>query len=201
MTSSVQSVPRESLGADVLALLPAQGDWSDDDYLWLTRRTNRLVELVNGSVEVLPMPTKLHQAISRFLFVALVRLMERIGGDVYYAPLRLRVGPQRFREPDLLLVAPADDPRAGDDYWEGADLVMEIVSPDDPARDYVAKRQDYAEAGILEYWIVDPQRFTITVLWLEQTAYTEHGVFGRGQRATSVLFRDFSVSVDQVIEH
>jgi Uma2 family endonuclease len=43
------------------------------------------------------------------------------------------------------------------DYWEGADLVVEIVNRDDPARDLETKRAEYAEAGIPEYWIVDPR--------------------------------------------
>lgn len=201
MDRLAQALPRPSLEPEVVALLPAPGDWREDDYLWLTRRTNRLVELVDGTIEVLPMPTKLHQAISRYLFLALLSLMERIGGDVYYAPLRLRVGPQRFREPDLLLVIAKDDPRARDAYWEGADLVVEIVSPDDPERDYVAKRHDYAEAGILEYWIVDPRQAVITVLRLEDASYVEHGVFGPGQHATSALFPDFGVRVDDVFDH
>jgi Uma2 family endonuclease len=199
MKSSTQTV-LQPFDPEVVALLPPPGMWSEEDYLWITRRTNRLVELVDGYVEVLPMPTKLHQAISRWMFLALLALCERIGGDVYYAPLRLRVGPRRFREPDVLLVASANDPRAGNDYWDGADLLVEIVSPDDPDRDYVEKRQDYALAGVLEYWIIDPHRATITVLRLEDGAFTEHGVWGRGERATSALFSDFSVSVDDVFD-
>lgn len=124
--------------------------------------------------------------------------MRRINGTVFYAPLRLRVGPRKFREPDLLLVCSADDPRRGNEYWEGADLVAEIVSPDKPQRDYVTKRADYAQAGITKYWIVDPQTMTITVLRLTDDEYVEHGVFGRGFTATSALLTHFAVSVDEV---
>jgi Uma2 family endonuclease len=184
----------------ILELLPAQGEWSETAYLWLSGQTNRLVELVDGRIEVLPMPTKRHQAICRYLFLALLGLMQRIGGDVFFAPLRLRVGPRKFREPDLLLVRSADDPRARDEYWEGADLVVEIVSPDAPNRDYIDKRADYAEAGVLEYWIVDPQNETITVLQLIDDAYVEHGVFGSGTTASSALFADFQVAVDAVFD-
>lgn len=188
------------LDPEIVALLPAQGEWSERDYLWLSQDTNRLVEWTDGCIEVLPMPTKRHQAISRYLFLALLGLMQRTGGDVYYAPLRVRVGPRKFREPDLLLVRAADDPRARDQYWEGADLVAEIVSPDDPARDHVTKRADYAAAGIPEYWIVDPQAETITVLTLAGAEYVEHGVFGRGATAGSVLFPDFAVGVDATLD-
>lgn len=187
------------LDPQIVALLPQQGEWSERDYLWLTDRTNHLVELSDGVVEVLPMPTERHQAISRYIFLALLTIMQRIGGEVFYAPLRLRVGPCKFREPDVLLVRSAADPRRGDAYWQGADLVGEVVSPDDPARDYVTKRADYAGAGVLEYWIVDPQAETITVLALDGSAYVEHGVFRRGDVASSALLPDLGVAVDAVL--
>lgn len=185
--------------SDIVALLPEQGAWSDQDYLWLTKHTNHLVEYADGVIEVLPMPTRQHQAISRFLFLAFYALMKRIGGEVFYAPLRLQVGPRRYREPDILLLRSADDPRSMNDYWLGADLVVEIVSPDDPDRDYVTKRSDYAVAGIPEYWIVDPEREIVTVLQLADGVYTEHGVFGRGTVAASALFPEFQVAVDAVL--
>lgn len=199
MAQTIEVMPM--LDPAVLALIPPQGEWSETDYLWLSGRTNRLVELVEGVVEVLPPPTTLHQRVSRDLFFHLFALMQRTGGDVYFAPLRLRIGLRRFREPDLLLVMDIDDPRARNDYWDGADLVVEIVSPDDPDRDYVAKRRDYADAGILEYWIVDPQRTMITVLRLASSVYAEHGVFGAGQQATSALYPDFVVDVAAVMAH
>ena len=77
----------------------------------------------------------------------------------------------------------------------GADLVAEIVSPDGPERDLVEKRADYAEAGIPEFWIVDPRHDTITVLTLRDGNYVEHGVFLRGQSATSPLLGGVAVDV------
>jgi Uma2 family endonuclease len=56
---------------EVALLLPAQGEWSEDDYLWLTDHTRCLVELTDGRVEVLPMPTDEHQRIVLFLYRAL----------------------------------------------------------------------------------------------------------------------------------
>ena len=69
--------------------------------------------------------------------------------------MRIRDG--KFREPDLAALLDRADPRNQDRFWLGADLALEVVSPDDPDRDFVAKRADYAEAGIAEYWIVDPK--------------------------------------------
>ncbi len=184
----------------VLQLLPRQGAWSEEQYLWLTDHSNHLIEFTDGHIEVLPMPTHKHQAISRFLLLTLVAVVHANGGTVFYAPLRLRVREDKHREPDLLLLLDADDPRNQDRYWLGADLVVEVVSPDDPDRDLVEKRRDYAEANIPEYWIVDPQTETIVVLRLRDGAYVEHGVFGRGARATSALLTGFDVDVTAVFD-
>ncbi len=188
--------------ADGLAvdLLPLQGLWTEQQYLKLTDQTSHLIEFTDGSIEVLPMPTDAHQVISQFLFLALLALIQRIGGKVQYAPLRIQIREGKYREPDLLLVRDADDPRRQNRFWLGADLVVEIVSPDDPERDTKVKRVDYAEVGIPEYWIANPQEETIVVLTLTGTTYVEHGRFHRGDTASSGLFADFAVQVDAVFD-
>ena len=109
------------------------------------------------------------------------------------APLRMRIRAGKFREPDLLLLRRRDDPRYEDRYWLGADLVAEVVSPDDPDRDLVDKRADYAEAGIPEYWIVDPRNETILVLGLDDGAYRELGRYQRRDVASSSLLPGLQV--------
>jgi Uma2 family endonuclease len=181
-------------------LLPLQGLWTEEQYLRLTDQTNHFIEFTDGYVEMLPMPTRQHQAISRLLFLALLAFVQHLGGTVFYAPLRVRVAPGRFREPDLVLLLDVNDPRNQNAFWLGADLVVEIVSPDHAERDTVTKRADYAAAGIPEYWIVNPEEETITVLKLEGSAYVAHGVFRRGDTATSALLHGFTVSVDAVCD-
>ncbi len=144
------------------------------------------------------MPTHEHQAILKYLLFAFYAFLHPRGGTVFFAPLRLQVRPGIYREPDLVLLRDAHDPRLQNRYWLGADLVLEVVSPDEPARDLVEKRGDYALARIPEYWIVDPRNQTITVLRLEGDAYVEHGVFGCGMRATSALLAEFAVDVEAV---
>ena len=80
------------------------------------------------------------------------------------------------------------------------DLVMEVVSEDDPERDYVKKREDYARGGVAEYWIVDPQRQEIAVLNLAGKRYETHGVFRPGEEASSRLLDGFSVPVKSVFD-
>lgn len=188
---------RDGIDLDLEAL---QGLWTEEQYLMLTEHTNVLIEFTDGALEVLPVPTDKHQAISQFLFLALLAFIIPLGGKVHYAPLRMRIRTGKYREPDLLLLREARDPRRQNRYWIGTDLVVEVVSPDDPTRDTITKRADYAEVGVVEYWIVDPEKITITVLRMEGSGYVEHGVFRRGTQATSALLTGFAVSVDAVFD-
>ena len=104
-----------------------------------------------------------------------------------------------MREPDVLCVLPEHGDLWKEEFAGGADLVIEVVSPSDPKRDTVVKRQEYARAGIREYWIADPMAEAITVLTLAGDAYEEHGVFAPGQRATSRLLQGFGVDVTEAL--
>jgi len=181
-------------------ILPRQGEWTEEEYLVLTDHRSRLVEFTDGFVEALPMPTEKHQMVLKFLFLAFFNFFETRGGNVLFAPLRLRIRPRKYREPDLLLLLSASDPRGQNRFWLGADLALEVVSEDKPERDLVDKRGDYAEAQVPEYWIVNPQTETITVLRLRGDAYEEAGIYHRGQSATSVLRPEFSVMVAAVFD-
>jgi Uma2 family endonuclease len=181
---------------EVALLFPEQGNWSPEEYLALP--SNRLVEYSEGRLEVLPMPTTLHQWIVFFL----CRRLEAFAspgrlGLVLPAPLRVQLWPGKFREPDVVFMLQEHRNRSGAEFWDGADLVMEVVSdaPADRRRDLAIKRREYAQAGIPEYWIVDPKRKQITVLRLKGTRYVVHGTFKPGRQARSHLLAGFTVDV------
>ncbi|MCY3898227.1 MAG: Uma2 family endonuclease [Caldilineaceae bacterium] len=182
---------------EIAQLFPAQGHWSEEEYLSLD--TNHLIEFSQGQLEFLPLPTFSHQRLVAFLYRLLLGFVEDRGlGIVMFAPLRIQLGHGKFREPDLVFMAAEHADRLGEKFWQGADLVMEIVSPDDPERDKVTKRREYAQAGIPEYWIVDPTEASITVLTLRGQEYALHGEFPAGKAASSVLLEGFKVDVGDV---
>ena len=180
---------------EIASLFPLQGDWSEAEYLALD--TNHFVELLDGCLEFLALPTIFHQWLVQFLLKAL-QDYERTHppGLAVFGPLPVRLWPGKFREPDLVYLWP-ERVRDRRKPPEGADLVMEVVgdSPEDRKRDLMTKREDYARAGIFEYWIIDPREHRITVLTLKGTAYVVHGEFTPGMQATSVLLPGFSVDV------
>ena len=199
-TSVTAATSQAAFGALLCDILPHQGCWSDEAYLWLTDHSRRLVEFTDGRIEELPLPTSTHQAVLLFLYRLFHDHLQPRGGVAMVSALRMRLREGKYREPDLLMLRERSDPRYQDRYWLGADLVAEVVSPDDPDRDLVEKRADYAEAGIPEYWIVDPRDDTITVLALDGDAYVEHGAYSRGDKAVSPLLDGFTADVAAVFD-
>lgn len=185
----------------IATLFPSQGSWSDEEYLaFSTERP--LVELRDGAIEVLPMPTDGHQRVLDALFLLLATHARAAGGRARTAGIRVRIRAGVFRQPDIVYLGPARQHLRGEEYWSGADLVVEVVSGSsgDRVRDLVTKRREYAEAGIPEYWIVDPQQETITVLRLEQGTYVEHCVGQQESSATSTVLPELCVTPSDVFD-
>lgn len=182
---------------DVARLFPNQGMWSEEEYLEL--KGNRLIEFSHGYVDFLPMPTTTHQLIVVYLYRALSAFVEpRKLGLALVAPLRVRILPGKYREPDVVFMLTAHAARILEEFWEGADLVMEVVSDDDRRRDLQTKRLEYAQAKIPEYWIVDPLQSLITVLRLDGDQYAVDGEYRPGEQARSAILPGFAVDVTAV---
>ncbi len=192
---------RAIMPSDILRLVSAREVWTEDEYLALDNDIGAwMIELVDGRLEFPTMPTMLHQDIVKFLVLLLDAFVkaENLGG-VYFSPMPVHLFPGTFREPDIAFLKAhrIKDKRKPP---EGADLVMEIVSPkkSDRKRDLKDKRADYAKAKIPEYWIVDPEEKTITVLTLSGKSYKVHGVHKPGDHAASKLLKGFKVAVSDV---
>ncbi len=181
-----------------LQLFALQEDWPEEDYLQLD--TNRLVELSDGHLEFLPMPTQWHQLIALYQYRKLQSFAEenRLGLTLA-APFKVRLWKGKMREPDVILMLAKNRDRRNNQCWDRADLVMEVVSEDDPKPDLVIKRKEYARAGIAEYWIIEPEQATIRVMVLSGKdgglGYQEAGCFQPGQIAGSKLLPGFEIDV------
>ena len=181
---------------EIARLFPPQGMWTEEEFFGLP--DNHHIEFSDGRLEFLPMPTIYHQLIMQFLFWELDRFVKaRKLGIVVITGYKVRVRRRKYREPDVLFISAEHMSGIGKQYCKKVDLVMEVVSEENRPHDIIKKRGEYARAGIPEYWIVDPEEGTITVLVLKpgQKTYAEHGVFAKGDRATSKLLPGFSVDV------
>jgi Uma2 family endonuclease len=177
-------------------LLPLQGDWTAEAYLNLD--TNRLIEFTDGFLEFLPMPEEFHFFVQQFIFSAVEAFLKTRGkGAARCAPFKVRVREGAFREPDVCILLDENDPRRGRKYWDGADVVIEVVSPDGEHRDYEEKRADYADAGIPEYWVIDPQKKELLILRLAGDRYVGTGPLVAGSVAESSVLRGFRLDVGE----
>jgi Uma2 family endonuclease len=183
---------------EIAQLFPSQGDWTETEYFALD--TNRLIEFSEGKLEFLPMPTVAHQLVVAFLYDMLKAfiLKHDPGGIVIFAPTWVRLWPGKIREPDLIYMRAEHRARVHG-HLDGADLVMEVVSPDNAKHDRDTKRIEYALAGIPEYWLVDPLHRHIIVYVLEDKEYRRAGLYAAGSIAASVTVTGFMVTVDDVL--
>ena len=124
-------------------------EWADED---------TLAEWVDGAI-VMTSPASLrHQMIAKFLLETLSTFVRMHGlGEVTHAPFQMKL-PSAGREPDVMYVASEHLGRFKATYLDGpADLVIEVVSPESASRDRGEKFYEYQEAGVPEYWLIDPR--------------------------------------------
>ena len=180
----------------VADVIREEGSWSEQEYLDLDEGC--LLEFTRGNVEVLPMPTATHQRLVMWLCWQLNSFVQsRRLGEVLLAPLPVRIGSAKYREPDIMFLASEHEDWDEDKFWDSADLVVEVVSDDDPKRDLVQKRKEYARAGISEYWIIQPRESVVSVLNLKVRSYHERR-FKLGDFAKSHLLAGFEVAVSEL---
>ena len=185
---------------EIARLFPAQGDWTEEEYFALD--SNHFVEYSDGHLEFLPMPTVFHQLILQYLYEKLnSHVRDNVLGIVIISGYKVRLRARKYREPDILFIKEAHRSGIKKHYCEKADLVIEVVSEKNRRHDIKKKRIEYASAGIPEYWIVDPEKETITILVLKGKGktYTELGTFHKGQGAASKLLPGFSVDVSEAV--
>jgi Uma2 family endonuclease len=117
-------------------------------------------EWVDGEALVFMPPLTRHQRIVRFLVLLLGNFVEfQKLGEIFDAPFEMKVAPDsNSREPDILFVAKENLWRITEKKLEGpADLLIEVVSTESVKRDRDDKFYEYQDAGVREYWIIDPR--------------------------------------------
>ena len=108
---------------------------------------------------------------------------------------------QRAPEPDIVIILNERREIVSRMRVEAPpDIVVEILSTD-RSRDLVRKRQIYAEAGVLEYWPIDPRNDTVTQLELREGEYVERAVLGADDTLTTPLLPGLSIPLADIFRH
>jgi Uma2 family endonuclease len=155
-------------------------------------------ELVEGDLLLTPAPNVRHQMIVAALLARMYVFADSHGlGWVLAAPTDVILSDENVVQPDILFVAANRvgimKPTGG--VHGAPDLVVEILSPSNPARDRVLKRKLYSKYGVREYWIIDPQGQTVEVLTQTGSGLQTQQVFPMGSSIESPLLPGFTLDV------
>ena len=153
--------------------------YTEEDYYNLPE--NVRAELIDGQIYYMAAPSRIHQKILNFLNTEINIYIRSKGGpcEVYPAPFAVKLFSEDDKnvvEPDISVIC--DPNKLTDRGCTGApDWIVEIISPSNSSHDYIRKLNLYADAGVREYWIVNPIDQSVWVYFLEQdkfkaTAYT-----------------------------
>lgn len=148
------------------------GAYTLDDYYALP--DERRVELIDGVFYDMAAPAVIHQKILGELFVLFRECADACEDEceVFVAPcdVRLDCDNKTMVQPDIFLICHPYD--LGAKALDGApDLTLEILSPATRAKDMLLKLHKYQNAGVKEYWIVDPDHDTVLVYDLRSDDY------------------------------
>jgi Uma2 family endonuclease len=190
-----------------LAQLDLNGSYTYADYL--TWKFDQALELLRGRIKLMSAPNRLHQKLSWRLSGLIFNHFKNHRCEAYAAPFDVRLYNRQKSlkadrdiytvvQPDLCVVC--DLEKLDDRGCLGApDLVVEILSPGNSAKEMRDKKSIYEESGVREYWIVDPTHETIARFNLEENGlYGRPLIFVNDDRMPSEIFPDFEVQLSEV---
>ena len=152
--------------------LPREQVYTTDDIYALP--DGERAELIDGQIYMMGTPSRIHQK--------LVGQLSRIIGN--------------YIEPDISVIC--DKSKLSDRGCEGApDFIIEIVSPSSRRMDYYKKCTLYAESGVREYWIVDPEKQRTMIYRYEDDAAPMIVPFE--QDLAVGIYNDFMINVSKLL--
>ncbi len=187
-------------------LLDLSKKYSFADYLTWT--FSERLELLKGKIwKMSPAPNTSHQKISREFFGVFYNYFKGSGCQLFHAPFDVRL-PDKSKEnqdiytvvqPDICVIC--DQTKIDQKGCLGApDLVVEILSPGNTNREMKDKFQIYEEAGVREYWLVEPNDKVILVYVLENNKFIGLAPVTEADTLKSYIFEDLEIAVDQLFK-
>ncbi|MBD2292807.1 Uma2 family endonuclease [Anabaena sphaerica FACHB-251] len=180
---------------------------SFEEYLAYDDSSDKLYELYNGELIEMPPDSGINVQVATFLLIQFVALLgyKRVRGHGLELEVR---GEPRNRYPDLTIIRAEHIQQLAKRNTIRLSmlpplLVVEVVSPGELQRDrdFIAKRLQYQDCGIPEYWIIDPENKTVLVLELIDGIYHEVGIFAGDDLVISPQFQELSLCVSQIFDY
>lgn len=179
--------------------LPKRDVYTSEDYWSLP--DNERAELIDGQLYAMTPPNRNHQKLVAQFTKKIGSYIDSHRGDceVYPAPfaVNLDADDENWVEPDVSVIC--DKNKLTDRGCSGApDWIIEIVSPSSRKMDYNKKNTLYSEAGVREYWIVDPEKKRTTVYHFEEDAAPT--IISFDQDLTVGIYKDLTINVAELLE-
>lgn len=179
--------------------LPKSDDYTID-YIYSLPEGQR-AELIDGVVYDMAPPSRIHQKIQHALAWSIETHIRKNNGsyEVYPAPFAvfLNGDDKTYVEPDISVIC--DNSKLNDKGCNGApDFIIEIVSPGSRKMDYRTKMTLYADAGVREYWIADPEKERTTVYRYEKDAAPM--IIPFQQEITVGIYGDLNINISELLK-
>lgn len=178
---------------------PQKQSYTSGDY-WNLPDGQR-AELIQGKLYFMAPPSFLHQKLVMELSGTIRDYIKSHKGtcEVIPAPfaVNLDANNTNWTEPDISVIC--DKRKLNDRGCSGApDWILEIVSPSSRKHDYILKNALYSDAGVREYWIVDPDKERITVYYYEEDAAPSLYTFGLPVK--SGIFPGLKITIAELLK-
>ena len=157
-------------------------------------------ELIDGQMYMMAPPNRIHQKLSHLLDWTIENYIRDKKGacEVYPAPFSvfLNEDDRNYVEPDISVIC--DKNKLNEKGCNGApDWIIEVTSPSNPQNDYGIKLFKYRTAGVREYWIVNPQKKSVTVFDLEKDEKSNQYNFD--DNIPSCIYEDLSICISDLL--
>jgi Uma2 family endonuclease len=190
-----------------LSQLDLNKKYSYADYL--TWQFEQAVEIIKGKILPMAAPSRVHQRISREIHGILYNYFQKVPCEFYAAPFDVRLYDKKKSananqdvytvvQPDLCIIC--DEAKLDDKGCIGApDLIIEILSPGNSSKEMRTKKDLYAESGVREYWIVDPEHENAFQFLLEnENTYSPPIIYVDEDILHCSIFPDLKIDLKKV---
>lgn len=199
----LKSLPTDTTTLEPNDAWPAQGEWTYEDYLRLPDDNHRY-EIISGVLYMASAPSFHHQYVVSELFGELRNFVKsNLLGIVLTAPLDVRLPNQSgIIQPDILFIRAENIPAENFQAFLGVpDLVVEVLSPSTRRYDTATKLNAYEQAGVREYWLIDPIAHHAVVYALPENGreYINAGEYTAEHTLTSPLLKNFTLPIRNIM--
>ena len=180
---------------------------SYEEFMEIYEKSNTRMEFINGQIYVISAPGLNHQAILGNLYIIFKDYFKGKKCHPFMAPLDIHFRKKNIQDPDVMqpdLVVLCDlegNVNAKQRYTGTPSLTLEIISPSSRSIDMVYKLNTFMISGVLEYWVVDPAKKTISVYCFEDCKVDRMEFYKSGETARSFVYEGLSADVGALLNN